>query len=374
MQYVAVRLPHSAEIKLQLSRQRNDLKYLKSLFWELVVIEAMLPIFFLHPILFSEKQKIKSKLTISRKSPIFLPSSFSLPVINSALQRREEGKKWGSIGSSSYVLFFPFFLGRPYGSRKKTLPSAPVPISLIKEEGGKKEKCLLLISTEGGRKRGFFPLLQSSVRIGFGKPPTTLSPFWIAMCSYSFCLSVKGSAEAQRNWWSPLLPLFLYIQKQTSQVMPKSSALTLRKKKWWTHTQMLHKHKPKRKKNFAHAMIWHKIARGKEKMKTYLFFFRARKVCGKRREGDRNCISASASALFSFFATTDVDAAAAAAADSSNDLRPLLFPLGNYCAIGAFLLLFLFVRENKWCLTPPPPPSALAADKESVINFLFLFF
>ncbi len=91
MQYVAVRLPHSAEIKLQLSRQRNDLKYQKSLFWDLVIIEAMLPIFFLHPILFSEKNK--SKLTISRKSPIFLPSSFSLPVINSALQRREEGKK-----------------------------------------------------------------------------------------------------------------------------------------------------------------------------------------------------------------------------------------------------------------------------------------
>ncbi len=43
---------------------------------------------------------------------------------------------------------------------KKKPPSAPVPISLIKEEGGKKEKCLLLISTEGGRKRGFFPFFS----------------------------------------------------------------------------------------------------------------------------------------------------------------------------------------------------------------------
>ena len=203
-----------------------------------------------------------------------------------------------------------------------------------------------------GEEKRFFPLLQSSVRIGFGKPPTTLSPFWIAMCSYFFCLSVKGSAEAQRNWWSPLLLLFCTYKNKPHKSCPNHQL-------WlWEKRNDEHIHKcctntsQKEKKLRPRHDLAQNCERERKKMKTYLFFSRARKVCGKGKEWERNCISASASALFSFFfATTYGDAAAAAAAaDSSNDLRPLLFPLGNYWAIGAFLLLFFICTREQMML------------------------
>ena len=175
MQYVAVRLPHSAEIKLQLSRQRNDLKYLKSFFWDLVVIEAMLPIFFLRPILFSEKNK--SKLTISRKSPIFLPSSFSFPVINSEQPSKEKrGKNEVLLEAPPTYYFFPFSLGG-HMAREKNPPFCSSSNFPYKRRRRKEGEMFTFDKHGRGRKRGFFLLLQSSVRIGFGKPPTTLSPF-----------------------------------------------------------------------------------------------------------------------------------------------------------------------------------------------------